>query len=176
MAKYKASPAELVNNGHTIQINLGDGGVAQLAGKEYKILQFHFHTPSEEKVDGKGYPLNAHLVHKSNDGKLGVIGVFFKEGQESVALKDIFSNLPKSEAKSILKKNFNSADLLPSSAAYYSYVGSLTTPPCSEDVSFFILKAPIEMSAGQLASFKKVFPMNARPVQALNGRTIQSGE
>jgi carbonic anhydrase len=173
---YKASAAELVNNGHTIQVNLKDGGSADLGGKEYKILQFHFHTPSEEKVDGKAYPINAHLVHKSADGKLGVIGVFFKEGKENTALKDIFSNLPKTESKASLSKNFNAADLLPQSTAYYSYTGSLTTPPCSEDVSFFILKNPIELSSNQLASFKQVFKMNARPVQPLNGRVIQSKE
>jgi len=175
-ANYKASDAELVNNGHTIQINLADGGVANLAGKEYKILQFHFHTPSEEKIDGKPYPINAHLVHKSADGKLGVVGIFFKEGKENAALKDIFSALPSSESKVALKNKFNVADLLPSSIANYSYTGSLTTPPCSEEVSFFILKTPIEMSAGQLAAFKKVFSMNARPVQPLNGRTIQATE
>lgn len=173
---YKASAAELVNNGHTIQVNLKDGGSANLGGTEYKILQFHFHTPSEEKIDGKAYPINVHLVHKSSDGKLGVIGVFFKEGKENAALKDIFANLPSKESKAALAKNFNAQDLLPSSASYYSYTGSLTTPPCSESVSFFILKNPIEMSSAQLASFKKVFKMNARPVQALNGRTIQASE
>lgn len=173
---YKASDAELVNNGHTIQVNLVDGGLANLGGKDYKILQFHFHTPSEETVDGKAYPINAHLVHKSADGKLGVIGVFFKEGKENPALKGIFSALPKSESKSALKSKFNAADLLPSSMANYSYAGSLTTPPCSEEVSFFILKTPIDMSASQLDAFKKVFSMNARPVQPLNGRTIQATE
>ena len=173
---YKPSGAELVNNGHTIQVNLKDGGSADLGGKEYKILQFHFHTPSEEKVDGKAFPINAHLVHKSADGKLGVIGIFFKEGKENAALKDIFSNLPKKESKVSLSKNFNAADLLPQSTAHYSYTGSLTTPPCSEDVSFFILKNPIELSNNQLDSFKQVFKMNARPVQPLNGRVIQSKE
>jgi carbonic anhydrase len=173
---YKASDAELVNNGHTIQVNLADGGIANLAGKEYKILQFHFHTPSEEKIDGKAYPINAHLVHKSADGKLGVIGVFFKEGKENAALKGIFAALPNAESKTPLKAKFNAGDLLPNSVANYSYTGSLTTPPCSEEVSFFILKTPIEMSTGQLAAFKKVFSMNARPVQPLNGRTIQVTE
>jgi carbonic anhydrase len=173
---YKSGVAELVNNGHTIQVNLADGGSANLGGKEYKILQFHFHTPSEEKIDGKAYPINAHLVHKSADGKLGVIGIFFKEGKENAPLKDIFSNLPKSESKVTLKNKFNAADILPSSSSNYSYSGSLTTPPCSEEVSFFIMRTPIEMSAAQLGSFKKVFNMNARPVQPLNGRTIQATE
>ena len=169
---YKASPAELVNNGHTIQVNLGDGGGSKLAGQDYQILQFHFHTPSEEKINGKAFPLNIHLVHKSADGKLGVVGVFVKEGKENAALKDIFAMLPAEEGKAPLKASFDAGSLLPASLAYYQYTGSLTTPPCSENVSFFILKTPVEMSKGQIAAFKKVFAMNARNVQPLNGRKI----
>lgn len=173
---YKASSGELVNNGHTIQINLNDAGNATLGNVDYKILQFHFHTPSEEKIDGKSYPINAHLVHKSSDGKLGVIGIFFKEGSENAALKEIFNMLPKKEGKLNLSKAFNPSDLLPKSSAHYAYSGSLTTPPCSESVSFFIMKNPIEMSSAQLTSFKKIFNMNARPVQPLNNRIIQSSD
>lgn len=169
---YKSSAADLINNGHTIQVSLADGGAATLGGKSYKVLQFHFHTPSEEKVNGKGYPINAHLVHKSDDGSLGVIGVFFKVGKENQALKGIFAHLPKKEGKTALKSHFDAASLLPATLEYYSYQGSLTTPPCSEGVSFYILKNPIEMSKKQLEAFRKVFKMNARPVQPLNGRKV----
>lgn len=169
---YTPTAGEVVNNGHTIQVNLANGGQANLGGKDYKILQYHFHTPSEETLDGKAYPLNVHMVHQSSDGKLAVIGVFFKEGKENLALKDIFANLPAQEGKVGLKANFDASTLLASSTSFYSYVGSLTTPPCSEGVSFYILKNPIEMSQAQLAAFQKVFPMNARPVQPLNGRKI----
>ncbi len=155
-------------------MNLAGDGLANLVGKDYKILQFHFHTPSEEIIDGKVYPINAHLIHKSADAKLGVVVIFFREGKENSALKDIFASLPKSEAKSALKRKFNANDLLPSSVANYNYTGSLTTPPCSEEVSFFILKTPIEMSASQVGAFKRIFNMNARPVRTLNGRVIQS--
>jgi len=172
---YKASTGEILNNGHTIQVNLTDGGTANLGGVDYKILQFHGHTPAEEKIDGKSFPFNFHLVHQSADGKLAVIGVLFNEGKENVALKDIFANMPAKEGKAPLKTPFNTSTLLPSSLAYYNYAGSLTTPGCGEGVQFFILKTPVELSSAQLAAFKKIFPMNARPVMPLNGRKITEG-
>lgn len=169
---YKASPGEIINNGHTIQITLSDAEGANLAGVNYKFLQAHFHTPGEEKVDGKSYPFNAHLVHQSADGKLAVIGVFFNEGAENPVLKEIFAQMPSKEGKVAIKGKIDPSGLLPKSLAYYSYLGSLTTPPCSEGVTFFILKTPMEMSKAQLEQFKKLYPMNARPTFPLNGRKI----
>lgn len=171
---YKASAGDIVNNGHTIQVALADGGSASLGG-EYKLLQFHFHTPAEEKVDGKSFPFNAHLVHKSADGKLAVIGVLFNEGKENTALKDVFANMPAKEGKTPLKTNFDATTILPKSLAYYGYAGSLTTPGCSEGVDFYILKTPVELSSAQLTAFKKIFPLNARPVMPLNGRKVTDG-
>ncbi len=170
---YVASAAELVNNGHTIQINLADGGFAALPSGEYKLLQFHFHTPSEEKINGKNFPLVAHLVHKSAEGNLAVIAVLFKQGKENAALKDIFAALPATEGKEALKTPFDASSILPASLGFYAFKGSLTTPPCSEGVAWHVLKQPVEMSADQIAAFKKIFKMNARPVQPLNGRKIQ---
>ena len=103
------------------------------------------------------------------------IGVLFNEGSENKSLKEVFANMPAKEGKVALKSNFDATSILPSSLAYYSYSGSLTTPPCSEGVSFYILKAPIELSKDQLNAFKKVFKMNARPLQPLNGRKITQG-
>ena len=170
---YKSSAGELVNNGHTIQVNLADGGAAAVPSGEYKLLQFHFHTPSEEKIDGKNFPLVAHLVHKNEAGKLAVIGVLFKEGKENAALKDIFAALPAKEGKEPLKANFDASTLLPANMGYYAFTGSLTTPPCSEGVAWQVLKTPVEMSKAQIKAFQKVFKMNARPVQPLNGRKVQ---
>jgi carbonic anhydrase len=169
---YKASPGDIINNGHTIQLVLSDAGGANLSGVDYKYLQTHFHSPGEEKVDGKSYPFNAHIVHQSADGKLAVIGVFFKEGAENPVLKDVFAQMPDKEGKVALKAAINPSGLLPKSLAYYSYSGSLTTPPCSEGVTFYILKTPMEMSKAQLEQFKKLYPMNARPTFPLNGRKI----
>jgi carbonic anhydrase len=169
---YKASSGEIINNGHTIQLALSDAGGANLSGVDYKFLQTHFHAPGEEKVDGKSYPFNAHIVHQSADGKLAVIGVFFKEGAENPVLKEVFAQMPDKEGKVALKGSINPTGFLPKSLAYYSYLGSLTTPPCSEGVTFYILKTPMEMSKGQLEQFKKLYPMNARPTFPLNGRKI----
>jgi carbonic anhydrase len=169
---YKASAGEVINNGHTIQVALPDAGGANLSGVDYQFLQMHFHAPGEEKVDGQSYPFNAHLVHKSADGKLAVIGVFFKEGAENATLKDVFAQMPAKEGKATLKGKVDPSGMLPKSLAYYSYAGSLTTPPCSEGVTFYILKTPMEMSKAQLEQFKKLYPMNARPTFPLNGRKV----
>lgn len=171
---YSAGTAEMINNGHTIQVNLPAGGTATIDGVEYKLLQFHFHTPSEEKVDGKAYPLVAHLVHKSAEGKLAVVAVLFKQGKENAALKPVFADLPAGEGETkALGKAFDAAGLLPSNTAYYAFMGSLTTPPCSEEVRWQVLKTPVELSASQLAAFRKLYKMNARPVQPLNGRVVR---
>ncbi len=170
---YESSKAEIVNNGHTIQINLAAGGSAQLRNDEYKLVQFHFHTPSEEKINGKNYPMVAHLVHKNADGHLAVIALLIKEGKENAALKNVFANLPAEEGKSDLANEINVTDLLPASLKYYGFNGSLTTPPCSEGVAWHVVEKPIELSKAQISAFKKIFKSNARPVQPLNGRVIE---
>lgn len=173
---YTASPAEIVNNGHTVQVNLTGGGSAHLASGDYKLAQFHFHTPSEEMVNGKRYPLVAHLVHKNAAGELAVVAVLFKEGKENAALKHVFDGLPQASGeKHPLQGTFDAASLLPAQHGYYAYMGSLTTPPCSEGVHWQVLKQPIELSKQQLAEFRKLYPMNARPAQPLNGRVVQTG-
>ena len=171
-AGYKMSLAELVNNGHTIQVNLAEGGAASLANGDYKLVQFHFHTPSEEKIDGKSFPLVAHLVHKNDAGNLAVVAVLFRQGAENAALKDVFAQLPEHKSTALLQNGFDAGALLPSSLGYYAFKGSLTTPPCSEGVSWHVLKQPVDMSAKQIAAFQHVFHMNARPVQPLNGRKV----
>lgn len=173
---YAAGGAEVTNNGHTVQVNLPAAGSATIGGVEYKLLQFHFHTPSEEKFDGKAYPLVAHLVHKNADGQLAVVAVLFKQGKENATLKPLFANLPAEEGQTkALEGALNAADLLPADRTYYSFMGSLTTPPCSEEVHWQVLKTPVEVSAAQLAAFRKLYKMNARPVQPLNGRIVKVG-
>ena len=171
---YTASAAEVVNNGHTIQINLPAAGSVGIAGADYKLLQFHFHAPSEEFINGKPYPMVAHLVHKNAEGKLAVVAVLFKQGKENAALKAVFATLPAKEGETkALDAPLNVADFLPKDQTYYAFAGSLTTPPCSEEVRWQVLKTPIELSAAQIATFRKLYPMNARPVQPLNGRTVE---
>lgn len=171
---YNATTAEVVNNGHTIQVNLADAGALTLDGVPYKLIQFHFHTPSEERINGKSYPLVAHLVHKSAEGKLAVVGVMIKEGKPNAALKGVFDNLPKVEGeKQVLDGDFKIADMLPGGGGYFKYMGSLTTPPCSEGVRWQVMKQPIEASKEQIKAFQKLYKMNARPVQPLNGRKLE---
>ena len=170
---YKSAASEVINNGHTIQVNLTNAGSATVPSGEYQLLQFHFHTPSEEKINGKNFPLVAHLVHKNADGKLAVIAVLFKEGKDNPALTPIFSVMPAKEGKVALQGNFDASTLLPSTLGYYAFTGSLTTPPCSEGVAWQVLNTPVEISKSQIASFQKIYKMNARPVQPLNGRVVQ---
>jgi carbonic anhydrase len=170
---YLPGPAEVVNNGHTIQVNLPNSGSARFDGLEYKLVQFHFHTPSEEKIDSMAQHMVAHFVHRAGDSKLAVVGVLFKLGKENAALKLVFDNLPQKQGLTFEIKEFNPADLLPADPTYFAYVGSLTTPPCTEDVKWHVMRTPIEISYAQLAAFKKLYKMNARPVQPLNGRRVQ---
>ena len=173
MFTYLPGPAEVVNNGHTIQVNLPNSGSARFDGLEYKLVQFHFHTPSEEKIDSMAQHMVAHFVHRAGDSKLAVVGVLFKLGKENAALKVVFDNLPKKQGLTFEIKEFNPADLIPADPTYFAYVGSLTTPPCTEEVKWQVMRTPIEISYAQLAAFKKLYKMNARPVQPINGRRVQ---
>ena len=174
---YASSAGEIVNNGHTIQVNLANAGSLTLDGAAYRLLQFHFHSPSEEQINGKHFPLVAHFVHKSEAGQLAVVGVLFKVGKENAALKEVFANLPAKEGdKQALTANLDPAAVLPENRAYYGFMGSLTTPPCSEEVRWHVLKTPVEVSKAQLKAFTKLYKMNARPVQPLHGRKVQVSE
>jgi carbonic anhydrase len=172
---YTPGAAEVVNNGHTIQVNLASGGSAKFAWGTAQLLQFHFHAPSEEKINGKAYPLVAHLVHKDAEGHLAVVGVLFKVGKTNPALAKVFAVMPAQAGdKAPLAKPFDAAWLLPANRSYWAFMGSLTTPPCSEGVRWQVLKTPVELSRAQLEAFRKLYPMNARPVQPLNGRKVES--
>lgn len=171
---YKDSPLRIVNNGHTIQVNYPAGSFLTLDNQKYELLQFHFHTPSEHKVEGKSLPMELHLVHKSEKGALAVIGIFLKEGKANPTLQKIWKEMPtkKGREKTIAKITINASDFLPEEQDYYRYFGSLTTPPCSETVNWIVMKEPIEISSPQVQQFAKVFPMNARPVQQVKRRFL----
>ncbi len=163
----------MFNNGHTVQVDLADAGSAKLAGGDYPILQFHFHAPSEEKIDGKNYPMVAHRVHKNASGNLAVVGVLFKEGKENEALTRAGCHACQRMRQSGSQERFQSSRVLPKNQGYYAYKGSLTTPPCSQGVAWRVLKEPVELSKAQINSFQKLYKMDARPVQPLNGRKVQ---
>jgi carbonic anhydrase len=164
--------ADEINNGHTIQVNYSEGDTMTLGDADYELIQFHFHAPSEHTVQGKHYPMEMHFVHKSPSGALAVIGVFIKQGAHNAAFDPIWSNLPTQKG---LESHFehvqvNVDDLLPHSHKSYRYDGSLTTPPCSEGVKWIVMKAPIQLSAEQIARFTALIKGNNRPVQPLNHR------
>ena len=171
---YKPSALRVIDNGHTIQANYDAGSGITIAGVHYDLLQFHFHTPSEERINGKAYPLVAHLVHKSAEGKLAVVAVLFKEGKDNPTLANVFSHLPAEKGKEVAAEgvNLDIASVLPATQGYYNFAGSLTTPPCSEEVNWFVLKTPVEMSKAQLKQFHHVYTHNARPVQPLHARVV----
>ncbi|MCB9983250.1 MAG: carbonic anhydrase family protein [Rhodospirillales bacterium] len=174
LPSYKPSPLEVVNNGHTIQVNIAPGSGFDADGAHYNLLQLHFHTPSEHYLDGAPYPMEVHFVHKADDGTLAVIGAMMKIGAHNPVIEGIWQNAPieAGGSKHIDSVEINAADLMPVSLEYYKYDGSLTTPPCSEGVRWHVLKEPIEISEMQLKAFQALFPVNARPVQSLNERVI----
>lgn len=171
---YSLSKLQLVNNGHTIQVNVDAGSFLEAFGDKFELKQFHFHTPSEEQINGKSYPLVAHLVHKNEEGALAVVAVLFQTGREHGLIDTLFDRMPEEhgETRTYDERMISPASLLPGKLSYYTLMGSLTTPPCSEGVRWIILKQPVDISAKQLAEFREEFPMNARPVQSLNGRMV----
>lgn len=171
---YQPSPLAVVNNGHTIQVNYAPGSYVEVGGKRYDLLQYHFHSPSEHTIGGKRFDMVAHLVHKNAEGKLGVIGVKMETGESHPAIASVFDNLPKGSGEKVDKADLlvNAADLLPGDLRYFNYVGSLTTPPCSEGVNWMVLATPVKVSAEQVNTFRTLFPISARPVQPVNGRVV----
>lgn len=171
---YKPVQFTVVDNGHTIQVNLSSGNYINVSGKSYELLQFHFHRPSEERINGKGFDMVAHLVHKDREGKLAVVAVLLEAGQSQEIIQLVWNNLPleKNDPVKALS-NIDLSKLLPAKRDYYTYMGSLTTPPCSEGVLWLVLKQPMEISADQLAIFSRLYPMNARPIQRSAGRIIK---
>lgn len=172
---YHPVPLRIIDNGHTVQVNYAPGSTITVGGQRYELQQFHFHKPSEEKVNGKSYPMVAHLVHKNADGALAVVAVLLSTGVENPVVKTLWSNLPKEKEKESAPGNvtIDVAALLPKDRAYYTFAGSLTTPPCSEGVTWFVLVHPGHLSKAQVDRFGRIYSHNARPVQPLNGRVVQ---
>lgn len=165
---------DIVNNGHTVQINFKEGNMLVLDNAAFQMKQVNFHAPSENKVHGKSYPLEAHFVHVDSKGNMTVIGVMFKEGKENAGLAKLWPQMPNEEGAPIpLKARVIPTELMPENRSYYRFSGSLTTPPCTEGVRWIILKTPVTASKEQIELFERAtHHHNNRPVQALNGRVI----
>ena len=173
---YHPSALKLIDNGHTIQANYAPGSFISVAGKKYELLQFHFHHPAEEQVSGTSYPMVAHLVHKSPEGKLAVVAVLLAQGTENEFVERLWQHLPTEQGKEINVPGvtIDASTLLPATRGYFTYDGSLTTPPCTEGVTWFVLKTPVQVSQNEIAAFAGKYPHNARPIQQLHGRAIHA--
>ncbi len=159
-------------NGHALQINFSAGNKVEIAGDTYDLKQIHFHTPSENHIDGKSFPMEAHFVHKKAS-KIVVIALMFELGEENPFLNKLLRTIPnEEEPKKQLKSEFLPYDILPSSQEYFTFNGSLTTPPCTEGVKWVVLKTPVEFSQDQLKDFTDIINNNNRPIQKANLRFI----
>ncbi len=160
--------AKVIDNGHSIKITPDNGGKVLIDGEAFNLLQFHYHGLSENTVEGEHYALEMHMVHQNKAGKLAVIGVMYVEGKNNPALDNILGNVGENI-------RIDPADILPADTQhFYHWSGSLTTPPCSEDVEWFLMKTPVEASKDQIAAMRKYYDHNNRPTQPLNGRKVQS--
>lgn len=169
---YNPSELKIINNGHTIKIEYDEGSSIIFGDKEYKLLQYHFHAPSEHTINGEYYDMELHLVHQSDDGEYAVVGVMIKAGSENENYTPVWEHLPaeEGELQTISGVSVNAIDLLPEDKSYYHYMGSFTTPPCTEGVKWFILSTPVELSSEQIDAFRAIYDGNNRPVQPLNDR------
>lgn len=175
---YQDSPLAVVNNGHTIQGNYASGSSIVRDGKTYELKQFHFHHHSETAIRGEYTPLEAHLVHQDKDGNYLVVAVLFKEGTANSTIETVWKNIGSEQDKENAPAGVtvNAAQLLPGEHNYYTFRGSLTTPPCSENVAWVVMDHPMTVSKEQIAAFDKLYPNNFRPVQPLNGRMVLESE
>lgn len=171
---YLTSFFRIVDNGHTIQINYGPGSTLGVMGRRYELQQFHFHKPSEERINGRAFDMVMHLVHKDSEGHLAAVAVLLQEGHPNPLIQQLWNNLPLERNQEYAPKQaIRISDILPEARGYYAYMGSLTTPPCTEGVLWLVLKQPVELSREQIAIFSRFYENNARPLQPTNGRIIK---
>lgn len=172
--KYKAGNFGVVDNGHTLQVNLPKGNKVNIRGHEYELIQLHFHSSSEHTLSGNQLAMEVHFVHKDKMNNLAVLGAFMIEGAHSSLFQQIVDNVPSQQGieKMVEGASFNPRLLLPQITTYYHYYGSLTTPPCTEGVNWNVLNTPMTLSKEQIKSFRRFYSNNYRPVQPLNGRKV----
>jgi carbonic anhydrase len=170
---YQPSQVNILNNGHTIQVNYDEGSYIEVNGERYNLLQFHFHMPSEHTVAGLSYAGELHLVHQNAAGALAVVGIFLDSGVENLALAPVWANLPEHESEvEATGDTVDAAAFLPADQQTFRYPGSLTTPPCSEGVSWFVMAEPVQLAPSQVDQFGAIISANNRPVQPLGEREL----
>lgn len=174
---YLSGPVNLLNTGHTVRVDVGPGSYIVVQGARYDLVEFHFHHPAEDLVNGKLSDMVIDLVHRNAAGERAIIAVRLNEGRVNGALAALWPSLPKSAgAKASIQDDFNALGLLPADRSYWSYMGSITVPPCTEGVHWLSLQTPTELSQDQLQTFGRLYPDNARPLQTTRGRKIAASQ
>jgi len=179
--EYKSGPLKIINNGYTaVRVNYapGNGNLLFVGDQRYELTQFHFHHPSEESIHGKPYDMVAHLMHESSDGKVAGVAVLLTAGRANAIIQQLWEHMPKTPGNEelIAGAEVNPTGLLPRDTSYYTYTGSLTAPPCTEGVTWFVLRTPMDISAGQVSEFAALYPHDVRPVQPLNRRIVKESQ
>lgn len=173
--EYQPSLFVIQDNGHGIEVQVG-GNRLSLLGKYYELQNLHFHHPAEEKIEGRGFDMGAHLVHRADDGELLVVAVLFEQGEAHPLIQTLWNYLPLEKHLKVAPPDatIDLNRLLPEQRGYHTYMGSLTTPPCTEGVIWVVLQQPVQISAEQEAILARLYPANARPLQPGHGRLIKS--
>jgi carbonic anhydrase len=179
--EYKSGPLKIINNGYTaVRVNYapGNGNSLIVGDKRYELTQFHFHHPSEEYIQGKPYDMVIHLMHEASDGKVAAVAVLLKAGSANSTVDQLWEHMPQTPGKEevIAGVEVNPAGLLPRDTSYYTYMGSVTAPPCTEGVTWFVLKTPVDISGEEISAFAKLYPHDVRPPQPLNGRVVKESQ
>jgi carbonic anhydrase len=179
--EYKSGALKIINNGYTaVRVNYasGNGNLLIVRETRYELRQFHFHHPSEEYIHGKAYDMVIHLMHEASDGKVAAVAVLLKAGRANSTIQQLWEYMPKTEGKEeeIAGVAVNPAGLLPHDTSYYTYMGSVTAPPCTEGVTWYVLKTPVDISAEAISAFVKLYPHDVRPPQPLNERVVKESQ
>lgn len=175
---YQPEALRLANDGHTVRVRFSKGGYLQLGASRYRLQQLHFHTPGGDTLDGEVFPMSAHLLHRGPKGELLAVVVLFRLAAENPALTGLWPHIPDRPDgdHTVPGRIFSAGSVLPKGTGYLRYSGSLTANPCTENVMWFVMKQPVQISAGQLQTWKSRFGDNIRGPQPLNGRAVEQGD
>jgi carbonic anhydrase len=176
---YLAGPETLENNSHTIVVHVNQGSYIVAGGTRYNLVQYEFRTPSEEAVKGKLTDMSIQFLHKAADGRVAILAVRLQENQDApnAVLATLFSQLPRKAGESVkISDMVNPGGLLPANRGYWTYMGSLTTPPCTEGVRWFVFQQPVTLSRTQLRNYTSLFRLNTRPLQDAHGRQVEANQ
>jgi carbonic anhydrase len=171
---YHPSSFNVTDNGHTVQVMVGGGNFITVNNRMYELMQFHFHRPSEERINGKGYEMVVHLVHKDGEGRIAMLALLLERGKPQPVIQTVWNNLPLEKLETLAPSVvLDPMDLIPARRDYFTFMGSLTTPPCTEGVLWLVMKEPVQASPAQMALFSRLYPLNARPIQPGSGRIVK---